>query len=157
MIEAVLIPKDRLGVLKDPEAKKEIETKLNVAITFDENAIIINGDGLEAYQAKNIVKAIGRGFSPPKAFRLFDDEQILEIIVLPFVDKKNDRIKSRVIGTKGKMREEIEKTTKASISVYGKTISIIGTYEQIKNAKEAIEMLINGAMHKTVYSFLRRL
>ena len=157
MIESVLIPRDRLGVIKDPKSKEEVEKKLNVKISFEDNAVLIDGEGLEFYQAKNLIKAIGRGFSPPKAFRLFDDEQILEIIILPFTDKKNNTVKSRVIGTEGKMREEIELKTKASVSVYGKTISIIGTYEQIKIAKEAIEMLINGAMHKTVYNFLSRL
>ena len=157
MIESILIPRERVGVLKDSKTKKELEKKLEVKITFEDNSIMIEGEGLEAYQAKNIVKAIGRGFSPPKAFRLFNDEEVLEIIELEYGDKKNDRIKSRVIGTKGKMREEIELRSKASVSVYGKTISIIGTYEQIKNAKEAIEMLIKGAMHKTVYNFLQRL
>lgn len=157
MIESVLIPKDRVGVIKDQKAKKEVEEKLGVKITFEENAVLIDGEGLEFYQAKNIVKAIGRGFSPKNAFRLFDDEQTLEIIELTFVDRKNDRIKSRVIGAGGRMREEIEMKTGASVSVYGKTISIIGKYEQIKHAKEAIEILINGAEHKTVYNFLNRL
>jgi len=157
MIESVLVPKDRLGVIKDEKTRKEVEDKLNVKITFDDNTVLLDGEGLEFYQAKNIIKAIGRGFSPPRAFRLFNDEEVLEIITLPFADKKNDRIKSRVIGTGGKMRGEIELKTKASVSVYGKTISIIGTYKQIKNAKEAIEMLINGAEHKTVYTFLSRL
>jgi ribosomal RNA assembly protein len=157
MIESVLIPRDRLGVIKNRETKGEVEKKLNVKITFEDNAVLIDGEALEFYKAKNIVKAIGRGFSPPKAFRLFDDEEVLEVIKLEFTDKKNDTIKSRVIGTSGSMREEIETCTKASVSVYGKTIALIGTYEQIKNAKEAVGMLINGAMHKTVYDFLRRL
>ncbi len=157
MIESILIPRERLGIIKNEKTRVEVEAKLNVKISFHENAVMLDGEGLEFYQAKNLIKAIGRGFSPPKAFRLFDEEQILEIMELPFADKKNDKIKARIIGSEGKTREEIEFRTKASISVYGKTVSIIGTYGQIKNAKEAIEMLINGAMHKTVYNFLKRL
>jgi len=157
MIESVLIPKERVGVIKDNKAREELEAKLKVKITFEENAVLIDGEGLEFYQAKNIVKAIGRGFSPLNAFRLFDDEQTLEIMELTFAERKNDRIKSRVIGRNGRTREEIELKTGAAVSVYGKTISLIGKYEQIKNAKEAIEMLINGAEHRSVYSFLERL
>ncbi len=157
MIESVLIPKERLGVIKDPKTKEEIEKTLKVKLSFEDNNVFIEGEGFEHFQAKNIVRAIGRGFSPPKAFRLFDGEQVLEVITLQFTDKKNERMKSRIIGTKGRMREEIELKTKAAVSVYGKTVSLIGTYEQIKNAKEAIEMLMEGAMHKTVYNFLSRL
>ncbi|MBU3905045.1 MAG: KH domain-containing protein [Nanoarchaeota archaeon] len=157
MIESIRIPKERVGVLKDPKVKKEIKEKLNTKISFEENSVLIEGEGLEAYQAKNIVKAIGRGFAPVRAFRLFNDEEVMEIIELQYGDKKNERVKSRVIGSKGRMREEIELNSKASISVYGKTICIIGTYQQIKSAKEAIEMLIKGAEHKTVYNFLQRL
>ncbi len=157
MIEAIKIPKERVGVLKDPKTKTKLEAKLAVKISFEENSVLIEGEGLEAYQAKNTVKAIGRGFAPIKAFRLFNDEEVLEIIDLEYGEKKNERIKARVIGTKGRMREEIEQWSKASVSIYGKTISLIGTYQQIKNAKEAIEMLIKGAEHKTVYNFLQRL
>ncbi|MDD5416831.1 MAG: KH domain-containing protein [Candidatus Aenigmarchaeota archaeon] len=157
MIETILVPYDRRGVIKHKKTRQEITKKLSIKITFEENNVILEGEGLELYTAKNIVKAIARGFSPPKAFRLFNEKESLEIIDLIFSDKKNSRIKSRVIGSNGKTRREIEFYTKASISIYGKTISIIGTYEQIENAKEAVKMLISGAGHKTVYDFLRRL
>jgi ribosomal RNA assembly protein len=44
--------------------------------------------------------------------------------------------------------------TGTSISVHGKTISIIGAFEQVKTARTAVEMLVNGVSHETVYSFL---
>jgi len=149
--DLVLIPEDRMEKVKT--AKAEIEETLEVKMEFVDNSVEIEGEGIKLMQAKNVVKAIGRGFAPEKAFRLFDDEQVLEIIEIG----KNDRIKARIIGSGGKTRYEIEKSTDASVSVYGKTVSIIGTWEQTKNAKEAIEMLISGSEHKSVYRFLEKL
>jgi len=46
--------------------------------------------------------------------------------------------------------------TATEISVYGKTVGIIGTIEQVKIAREAVEMLIKGVSHESVFSFLEK-
>ncbi len=157
MKEVILIPEERIRVVKDKRARETIENRLSVKLSFSDNAVEVEGEGLEAYQAKTIIKAITRGFSPARAFRLFDENEQLEMIELKdFTERKAKIIKSRVIGTGGKTRFLIEECSGAAVSVYGRTISIIGTYEQIQIAKEAIHMIIHGAMHATVYKFLQR-
>jgi len=104
--------------------------------------------------AKNIVKAIARGFSPQKAFLLLNENNALEIIEIPGNEKNVIRIKSRIIGSEGKTRKRLEELTDCLISVYGKTVSIIGGFEKISFAKKAVKMFISGASHKTVYRFL---
>lgn len=156
ILESILIPQDRIKVVKDGPVKKKIEKTLSVKINFEENLVEINGEGIELFQAKNIVKAIGRGFSPEKAFRLFDEEEMLEVIELEFKDKKMKIIKSRLIGTHGKTRIVIEEYSGCSMSVYGKTVSIIGKYDQISIAEEAINMILRGSKHGNVYGFLRQ-
>lgn len=153
MKTSMLIPKDRIGVI-NKKVMIELKERLGVEISRKENAAEIDGSGLELLQAKNIIKAIGRGFSPVRAYRLLEDDQELEVIE---IEKRTDVVKSRIIGTKGRTREKIEDCTGAVVSVYGKTVSIIGGWEQIKNAKIAIEMIINGAMHKSVYNFLDKI
>jgi len=156
MKEVVLIPQERINVLKDKKTKDKIEKELNVKLTIEENIIEIDGGGLTLFQAKNIVKAIGRGFSPEKAFRLLNEDEEIEIIELKgFTDKKLRVIKSRLIGTKGKARKEIEKCSGCSVSIYGKTVSLIGNYKQIGVAREAINMIIRGSKHSKVYGFLQ--
>jgi len=126
-------------------------------LSFQENSVIIEGEGIDLFQAKNIVKAIGRGFSPERAFRLLNEEESLEIIELSrFSDKKIKVIKSRLIGTKGKTRRAIEEFSGCSVSVYGKTVCIIGKYDQMNIAREAIKMIIRGAKHSKVYNFLQQ-
>ncbi|MBN1941553.1 MAG: RNA-processing protein, partial [Candidatus Diapherotrites archaeon] len=108
--------------------------------------------------AMNMVKAIGRGFSPENAMLLLDNETFLSIIDLQEFGKTKKKLftrKGRVIGEKGRIRERIEEATDTKISVYGKTISIIGRVQGIEAAKTAVEMLLEGARHDTVFKFLR--
>ena len=156
MKEVVLIPEERVNVVKDKEVKEKIEKELDVKLVFYSNTIEIEGEGLNLFSAKTIVKAIGRGFSPQNAFKLLDENEQLEIIDLKNLgEKKLKIIKARLIGTNGKTRKLIEKYSSCAISVYGKTVSIIGNYEQIQTAKEAVEMIIRGSKHTIVYRYLQ--
>ena len=130
---------------------------MKVKLSFQENSVLIDGEGIELYQAKSIVKAIGRGFSPKNAFRLLDENETLEIIDLgQFNDNRLRIIKSRLIGTKGKTWKMIENFSGCSLSIYGKTVSIIGSYEQLNIAREAVQMIIRGSKHSKVYGFLQQ-
>jgi ribosomal RNA assembly protein len=157
ILEAVLVPEKRINVIKDGPVKNMIERKLNVALDFKENLVEIEGEGVELLQAKNIVKAIARGFSPKRSFRLFDEEEVLEIIELEgFKENKMKVVKSRLIGTRGKTRIIIEKDSGCFMSVYGKTVSLIGKFDQIEIAKEAVSMILRGSKHSKVYGFLQK-
>ena len=156
ILEALLVPKERIGVLKDKEVKENIEKVLDVKLSFKENLVEIDGEGLNLYRAKDVVKAIGRGFAPDKAFRLFDEEEVLEIIDLGgHTDKKIRTIKARLIGTKGKTRKKIEYFSRCSLSIYGDTVCLIGKHNQIKVAEEAVKRIIRGSKHTKVYSYLQ--
>lgn len=159
-----------MGVLIGPEGKtkKHLEDKLNVELQIDSeagNVTITLMDKAEdpsmLFKAKELVTAIGRGFSPEHAFRLVrDEESLLDIIDLRNVFGKSEadikRVQGRIIGMNGKTRSIIEELTDTNVSVYGHTVGVIGTAEQVQIAREAIEMLIKGSMHGTVYRFLHR-
>jgi ribosomal RNA assembly protein len=66
------------------------------------------------------------------------------------------RQKGRIIGRDGITRQIIHEMTGVDMSVYGKTVSIIGDLENLLIAKEAVEMILNGARHKSVYGFLEK-
>jgi ribosomal RNA assembly protein len=149
------VPQERVRVIEDSKVVSRLKKSLGVKISFLDNSVSIEGEGLELYQAKTIVKAMGRGFSPEKAYRLLEENDVLEIIELgQFNDNKIRLIKSRLIGTQGKAWRMIEKFSGCSMSVYGKTVALIGTYEQLNIAKEAVQMIIRGSKHSKVYGFL---
>ena len=165
----VSVPPDRLGVIigNKGAVKKEIEKRTGVKVEVDtsSSSVILELDPTKSsydnlLKARNVIVAIAHGFSPERAFRLFNEDQILDIVDLTQYSSgsRNDliRIKGRIIGEKGKTRRIIEEYTDTYISVYGDTVAIIGGYEHVMVARRAIQMLANGAQHRTVYNYLQR-
>ena len=115
-------------------------------------------DPLGVWNANHIVKAVARGFNPEVALKLVSDDYYLEVISLPLYIGKSKkalaRHKGRIIGKDGKTREIIMEMAEVDMAVYGKTVSFIGEMDNIMVAKEAIEMILKGSRHKSVYGFL---
>jgi ribosomal RNA assembly protein len=164
--QRVKIPLDRIGVLIGHKGlvKEDIEKKSASRITVDSNEGevyiegIEGGDPLKTLRVAEVIRAIGRGFSPENASALLDDDLLLfEVISLDHLSPKAlNRVKGRVIGRDGRTRGVIENLANVKISVHGKTISLIGQSYWIRTAHEAIAMLIQGSPHSSVYNFLER-
>lgn len=158
------IPKARIAVVigKKGETKNDLEEYSRTKIDIDSKegiVTIIGKDAVKLYTIREMILAIGRGFSPQIAKLLLKQDYAIEIVSLRnFSDKKKqlERVRGRVIGKNGKSRELIEQLTETNISVYGKTISIIGLSENTSAARNAIESLLEGATHSTVYKKLER-
>lgn len=159
------IPKDRIAVLigKEGKIKKEIETETKTKINVDskEGDVFISGeDALGLYSCREVIRAIGRGFNPDISKLLLKSDYCFELIDLKeCAGKSKDnllRIKGRVIGSEGKTRRLIEELSEAHVCVYGKTIGIIGLPESTSIAREAVEKLLRGSPHSTVYKFLEK-
>jgi ribosomal RNA assembly protein len=163
-MQHVKIPQDRIGALigEGGETLRDIEDRAEVRLDVDSEtgqvSIETTGDPVVALKAPDIVKAIGRGFAPDEAMCLLDDELMLfEIIDIDAVSRnKNDltRHKGRLIGEDGRTRELMEELTGASVMIYGSTLGIIGDPEQVEAVREAAQMILDGAPHGAVYSFL---
>ncbi len=162
------IPKERVGVLigKEGETKKEIETLSGAKLVVDskEGEVTIEDeeakDPVMGMKIADVVKAIGRGFSPEKAFQLFNDDYYFALFDIRDYAGKSPahlrRVRARVIGTNGKTRRLIEELAGVDLSVYGDTVSIIGPATNLDIAKTAVDMLLNGAEHSSVYRFLEK-
>ncbi|RLE66679.1 MAG: RNA-processing protein [Thermoprotei archaeon] len=164
----VPVPKERLGVIigKSGATRRKIEDLCNVKLWIDSanNEVVIMPRNekttiADMMKAKNILQAIALGFNSKTAFSLLDEMVILEYIDLGEVARNKadlKRIKGRIIGEEGKARRMIEELSGAKLVIGEKHVGIIGDYEQVRIAREAVEMLISGRQHKTVYDFLRR-
>lgn len=164
------IPLERVGALigKDGSTKSKIEQAFKTHLTIQsETGIVeilpsnISDDPTTILRARDVVVAIARGFSPQRALKLLDDDIVLDIIDLRETFGRNERdierLKGRVIGREGKIRRLIEEMTNAQVSVYGHTISMLGDYETVTAARAAIEQLLKGKQHSTVYKLLRKI
>jgi len=166
----VRIPKERVGVLVGPEGRVKgyIEQKLNVELQIESESggvtVLLSekaNDPSVLFRAKDVVSAIGRGFSPEQAFRLIrNEDDIFDFIDLRTIFGRSEsdikRIKGRIIGANGKTRSLIEELTEANVVVYGHTIGFIGTFDQVDVARNAVQMLISGNQHHSVYKYLQK-
>jgi ribosomal RNA assembly protein len=163
------IPEDRVGVVigAGGRTRQEIarQTATEVHVDAAEGEVRLSGpdtDPMGVLKARDIVLAIGRGFSPQRAMRLLRADTFLGILDIKFTTGKKEkaalrRIRSRVIGAGGRARERIEELSGCAVSVYGSTVALIGTEEQLERGTRAVEMLLKGSEHSTVFHFLARL
>ena len=165
MQEELKITKERIAVLigEKGASKKKIEKELNIKIQVNskEGDVIIEGeDSLNVLIGTSIVKAIWRGFNPRKAFLLKNEEYILDLVQIQDYagssKKSEERLRSRVIGTDGKTRRTIELMTNTFLSIYGKTVGIIGKQQDVYLARRAVEIILNGAPQTHAYMWLRK-
>ena len=100
------IPKERIAVLIGPSGstKRRLEKITGTKITVDtEGKVIIEGeDSFKCFKTKDIIKAIGRGFSPERAEELAKDNYCFELIEIKGNQKDKERLRGRVIGKRGK-------------------------------------------------------
>jgi len=158
------VPKERLPIIIGTKGtiKRKIEKETGTILEVDsvEGVITVTGDdGLKLMIAREIIKAIARGFNPDLAFLLLKPDYSFELIELKDIARnKNDmmRLKGRIIGEGGKSRRTIEDLTETYISVYGKTLAVIGEVGGVTLCKRALSMLIQGSPHSSVYTFLEK-
>ncbi len=165
MLEEIKIPKERIAVLigEKGETKRKIQrlTNTKIQINSKEGDVSIESeDSLNVLIVKNIIKCIGRGFNPEIALELLKENFTMDIInILDFAGKSRnseERLRSRIIGTRGKAKRTFENMTNTNISVYGKTITIIGIQEDVYLAKRGIEIILNGAPHSHAYRWIEK-
>ncbi len=160
MMQSIVIPAGRMAVLlgKGGSVKRGIEQSTGASLSVDAGFVGITGEPEGVLTAGEVVKAIGRGFPPEKAFRLLKEGNQLAVVSLgDQTDKGRKRVLSRVIGRGGRARRTLEKLSGTLIRVYGKTVSIIGPSEDVAMAVEAVEDLVSGRKHAYVYSKLEKM
>jgi ribosomal RNA assembly protein len=166
----IKVPDDRIGVLigKNGKVKSEIEEKCKVQLEINSSSgdVVVSSSyeplsEMLPFKAIEIISAISKGFSPQRANLLLRDEDLIfQIIDLKEYAGKSsntmDRIKGRIIGQAGKSRRTIEELSGACISVSGHTVALIGKFDEVRLANDAIIMILKGSTHKTVYEVLQQ-
>ncbi len=166
-MKIIRIPRERVGVIIGSEGntRRELQSISGISINIDSEGEVIvydteDSDPLMVLKIVDVIRAIGRGFSPDRAMRLFQDDEYLEMVDLKeFAGRKGNqlaRVRSRLIGSEGKTRALIEDLTGSYMSIYGNSVSLIGDSITLPVAKHAVEMLLRGSEHSTVYRYLEK-
>ena len=165
----VRIPEERLAVIigTGGTVKKAIEARSGAHLEIDreDGSVRVTSpaevDPWGAMKARDVVVAVGRGFSPERAFRLFQGENYLSVLAMKEISGKRTkdamrRLRARLIGERGSARSRLEELSGCSVSVYGSAVALIGTAEQLERGEHGIRLLLRGSEHGAVYSYLER-
>ncbi len=160
------IPQDRIAVLigRKGATRKALEDATNsklhidsasgdVSVIWDEEF-----DPIIRMKLPDVIRAIGRGMNPERALQLLKDDQHLILHDMrEYVGKNSNqqrRVRSRLIGRNGRIRELIEEHSGAEVVIYGSTVVIIGDEDALPLASQAVERLLQGAEHSSVLKHL---
>jgi len=151
----IIYSENPLKILKN---KKKLEKDLKIDISNRGKEIIIKGDPENEYYVRKIIEALNFGFSFSKAILMHEKEFVFESINIKDYTKRNDleRIRARIIGTKGKTLKTLSQLTDCFLEIKDNEIGIIGNPENIQNAQKAIISLIRGSKQSNVYKYLEK-
>ena len=156
------VPKDRIAVLigKSGKTRKMIEGACEGDLSIDSQtgdvSISWTGepDPIRRMKVPDVISAIGRGFSPERAVQLLEDNVFLRMYdIREWVGRQPNqtrRMRSRLIGTNGRIRTLIEEISRCEITVYGSTVAVMGDNDGLSLATPAIEGILGGSEHSTV-------
>jgi len=160
------IPQDRIAVLigrkgatrraleEATKSSLHIDSKSgDVSVVWDEEF-----DPILRMKLPDVIRAIGRGMNPDRALQLLKDDHHLRLYDMrEYVGKSPNqqrRIRSRLIGRNGRIRELIEEHSGSEVVIYGSTVVIIGDEDSLPLAGQAVERLLQGAEHSSVLKHL---
>lgn len=138
--------------------KKKLEEKLNVKIISRGKEISLSGKPEDEYIAEKVIEALNFGFPFSSAVLIKEQGYVFEIIKIKEHTKRPDlkSVRARIIGKKGKTLAALSNLTKCEFELYDNQVGIIGDPEYIKNAQEAVRMIIQGSKQANVYSYLEK-
>ena len=158
------IPKNRIAVLigKRGSTRKMIEEACGASLHIESNSGDVSviwpedevSDPIIKMKLPDVIFAIGRGLAPQRAVQLLEDEVFLRMYdIREWVGRQPNqtrRMRSRLIGTNGRIRSLIEELTGTEMAIYGSTVLVIGDQESLALATPAIEGILQGSEHGTV-------
>lgn len=158
MKQFLKISEERAKILKKDERwKKELKKFLDVEIEINNEVFLESENVLDLLKLKKIFECFDFGFEFKDCICLLDEDYVFEKIDLKDYAKSLKRIlvlKGRVIGRKGKSKNLIENYSNSKILIKEKEVGILGKWNEVDLAKKAIEMILKGAKHGTVFKFL---
>lgn len=134
-------------VVRALEAKK-----LSCAISLESRTIEVATNSMTRdpfifIKAVNFVKLVGRGVDIEEGMKVLEDDYFCEVIDIKRMVKREstfERRRDRLIGPKGATLKAIQILTKCYVLVHGKTVSVVGGFRGIEEAKGIVIDCMNN-------------
>jgi ribosomal RNA assembly protein len=152
---ATLFPKYREVYLREswPLVTRELE-KVGVACELNlvEGSMTVKTtrktwDPYAILKARDLVKLLARSVPVQQAMKIMEDEVQCEIIKISGLVRNKDRFvkrRQRLLGPNGSTLKALELLTKCYILVQGNTVSVMGSFQGLKQARQVIIECMNN-------------
>ena len=160
----ILEPIEKRRLRAAREFVRVVDGRYGVKVELDEKELYIKitpgpDTTVDAVlKLRDMAKAVALGFAPEQAMQLENEDYVLAVINLKeYTDKPNHlrRILGRIIGEGGRARRTIEQLAEVDMVIGDIYVAILGELKSVEIAKHAVEMLIEGKKHSTVYRFIQ--
>lgn len=136
--------------------RKKLEELLNVKITNRGKETRIEGEAEDEVIASQVLQALNYGIPYSEAITIKTEGKTFETVnIKEYTHQKNlERVRGRVIGTKGKALKTLSELTDSSMELKENTVAIVVAPENLQRTTEALIAIIKGAKHGAVYKEL---
>ena|SRR3989344_1680111 len=136
---------------------KHIEKALKAKVTQIGHKVIVEGDALAEYDAKQVFEALNFGFTVRKALLLVQEDFVFKKIHIKEHTKRSlHDVVARLIGKHGKSKRVLSDISGCEILINDGEVGIIGESENLLETETAIIHLIRGSKHSNMYRFLEK-
>ncbi|CAD25238.1 similarity to HYPOTHETICAL PROTEIN YCF9_yeast [Encephalitozoon cuniculi GB-M1] len=153
--EAVMFPKYREKYIEQTQKYivRALEAKkISCRIDLEKRVIDVmtnrsTRDPFIFIKAVNFVKLVGRGVGIEEAMKVLEDEYFCEVIDIKKMvssDKVFEKRRDRLVGPKEMTLKAIQILTRCYVLVHGKTVSIIGGFRGVEEAKKIVVDCMNN-------------
>jgi len=138
--------------------KENIEKTLNIKLTNKGKLVFVDGSADNEFTALQALEAINTGFSTYKSLSLKNEKIIFQKLNIKDLTKRQDleRVRGRIIGTKGKTLQTLHNLTNCEISLQDNFIGLIGDAEYMEDAMQALTSLVQGSKQGNIYARLEK-
>ncbi|HLI46387.1 MAG TPA: KH domain-containing protein [Geobacterales bacterium] len=149
-------------IKKNPSLLEEIDRYSASVLNIDEDAgsVIIKGkDNMsDVLKARDFVIALDNCVSDDIALEILRKDLQLYLIDLKDFFSKEDvkRVMSRIIGEGGKIKARISESTGSHIFITDSKILLIGNYDEIEYARQAIQIIVDGSPFSRLFKYLEK-
>ena len=151
----ITVPTETYRILKN---KKKLEKELNVKLKFKGKKATIDGAELQEFITGRVIEALNLGFQLQSALALKDEDFIFEKINIKNLTKRHDlaRVRARLIGQNGRTKKTLQELSGCAVCIKDNKVGIIGHFDCIRAATNAVTNLIHGSKQSSVYAFLEK-
>jgi len=145
---------------RNPNLLDEIDRYASSILNIDESsgAVVIKGkdNKSDVLKVRDFVVALDNCVNEDIALEILRKDAQLYLIDLKNYFSKDDvkRVMARVIGEGGKIKERISEATGAHIFINDSRILLIGNYDDIEYARQAIQIIVDGSPFSRLFKYL---